>query len=136
MSASTLTFIWWVVVLLASVFSLYGFSAASSWRNFVLFLYIVLGFVPSAIMSIIQGLRLRSYLEDHHFELWKDVTKVPFFGAGGRNNFRMMAFAFSKSGDEDLNLKDLKSQNIRLFLVVLASFISIPLIGLLQISWR
>jgi len=90
--------------------------------------YAALIWIPAIFVSLYEGRRLLSYLEEHHKKKWEEITYVPGFGSGGVNSFRSLPFVYSKDDLDDKNVRILKNNYkgvIKLLLTVFVTFIII-----------
>jgi hypothetical protein len=90
--------------------------------------YVAIVSIGIMLVNFAEGRRLLGYLEQAHRSKWEYVTHVPFFGPGGVNSFRTLAFVFSRDDLEDERVGELKSSYRRVLALVLSAFVSIPVV--------
>jgi hypothetical protein len=96
-------------------------------------IFLAMGYVATVSVGIMvvnfaEGRRLLGYLEQAHRSKWEYVTHVPFFGSGGVNSFRTLAFVFSRDDLGDARVGELKRSYRGIVALVLSAFVSIPFV--------
>ena len=130
--------IWAVSVLVLIAFKAVLEVVLNENTFFVLFiLYILPVWTWVMYLNYKKAHDLTAYLKKHHHEKWKEITHVPFFGAGGFNSFKSLPFIFSEGNLNDDNIKLLKRSYINFIKFALLVIITaIPLFLLVMVPWQ
>ena len=103
--------------------------------SFTLFnCYIIPTWLSIMILNMIDGFRLRNYLEENHHQTWEHITYVPGFGPGGYNSIRYLSFINSDDDLSDPVVKELKLNDKRLTKLSLTVFFTIPLLFFIVVA--
>ncbi|MDM5271820.1 hypothetical protein PGH07_06495 [Sulfurovum sp. zt1-1] len=90
--------------------------------------YMIPTWIAIMVLNIIEGYKLRTYLEENHHQTWEKITNVPGFGSGGYNGFRALPFIYSDDNLSDPILKELKLNYKRFIKLILTVFFTMPLL--------
>lgn len=91
-------------------------------------IYAVGTWIPLLIVSSIDGNKHMAYLKEHHRLTWGRITHVPFFGPGGVNTFRALAWLDSPEGMDDPILAAMKVDARKRTKLVLTVFCTYPIL--------
>jgi len=92
--------------------------------------YMIPTWIAIMVLNMIEGYRLRNYLEKNHHQTWEHITHVPGFGSGGYNSLRTLSFLNSDDDLSDPVVKELKLNYNRFTTLTLTVFFTIPLLFL------
>ncbi len=122
---STYWYVWLGIVAFAFILRFTIFLGVTSDRRSSLPITYMLGtWLPIMLLNLIEGRRLMLYLKTHHRQKWEQLTRIPGFGHGWHNGFRLLPWLYSAEDSGDPALATLKAEHRRFIRFVLTVFFS------------
>lgn len=89
-------------------------------------LYIIPTWLWVMYLNYRIGKDLFEYLKEKHYEVWNEITYVPFLGINGNNSFRSLPFIYSRNDLDDYMVDLLKKRYRRFIIFAIVVLISTP----------